>query len=304
MDKVDVITVTIAIITYKRPESFPYALQALQKIELPDGAAVKLLVIDNDAAQSAFQVVQDAARYMPFPVEYVVEEKHGIPHARNKALEVASDSDYIAFVDDDDTVDPHWLHALLDTARIYDADAVKGEVIYTFDKEHQYLAHLAIFAATGKLTGQELVNASTNNVLFATHIYKNTGLRFDPSFTKTGGSDHYFFRVAKGNGAHIVFSADGIVYSNVSGPRTTWRWISRRYMRYGANITVSRIKHTGYLNALGRTGYELVDSGGYLLRITRWALVGRQPVIHPLMITCYMIGCVMGLFYLSPHEYK
>ncbi len=297
-------TVTIAIITYKRHESLPRALHALRNIAIPPATAVKLLVIDNDATQSASQVVQDAARYMPFSVEYVVEEKRGIPHARNKALEMASDSDYIAFVDDDDTVDSQWLCGLMDAARLYYADVVKGQVIYTFDEEHQYLSNLAIFGAILQLTGAMLLNASTNNVLFSTHIYKNTGLRFDPAFTKTGGSDHHFFRVAKGNGASIVFSAEGIVYSHVSAPRTCGWWIARRYIRYGAITTISGIKHRGYPYALYRAIYELLDCGKYLLSITRWAILGRQPLIHPIMITCYMTGRVMGLFYLSPREYK
>ncbi len=301
-DRVD--TITIAIITYKRPDHLSRALRALKDITLPPSSTVKLLVVDNDLARSARPAVQDAIDTMPFPIDYAIEETRGIPYARNKALELAADSDYIAFIDDDDTADPQWLCALVDTARRFHADTVKGQVVYTLSEKHRHLANLIIFSSSNAPTGYALPSASTDNVLFSTAIYKNTGLHFDPAFTRTGGSDYHFFRTAKSNDAKIVFASEGIVYSDVSSERTTWRWIIRRYTRYGAVGTISDIKHRGYPYAVGQVMLALGTSGWNAITVTIRTLAGTPPAIHPLLVLCFMAGRVMGLLRLSPREYK
>src|SRR6266567_2089049 len=105
------ISITIAIITCKRPASLANTLQSLKNLTLPYNTDIRLLVVDNDSGQSALETVNSAGNCMP---------------------KAASASNYIAFIDDDDTADPEWLWTLYDTAQTYRADVVKGQVRYIF----------------------------------------------------------------------------------------------------------------------------------------------------------------------------
>lgn len=297
-------SITIAIITYQRPALLKKSLNALKKLIPPPDSTIRVLIVDNDAQQSAKETFKTLKKKLPFKVEYAVEAERGIPQARNKALEIATDDDYLAFIDDDDLVDPYWLCFLLQTARIYHADVVMGEVKYKLESNHQHLSHLDIFRPTGKHTGQPVDNASTNNVLFATSLYREQHLKFDTAFTATGGSDHHFFRTAQANGARIIFCAEAIVNSPVPHRRTRLKWIVRRYLRYGAIRSISNIKHRGHLYAVSQTIFYIFDSGLYFLRMLWWAAWGKQPFIHPLMILCYIAGSISGLAKISPYEYQ
>jgi len=294
-------SITIAVITFKRPESLKRTLESLAALVLP-AAEVKLLVVDNDAAQSARATVE-AAR-MPFPVSYCVEERQGIPHARNKALELAADSDYLAFIDDDDMADAGWLAALYGMATLTQADAVKGRVEYGFPEGKSYLGALDIFANPATPSGGELDSAWTNNVLLATRLYTKTGLRFDVDFLESGGSDSHFFRCAHRNGAKIVMCQEAVVRSLVADSRTGWKWLGRRAMRIGATMSMSEQKTGGARYGARRAARSLADSALYCARLLRGVCRGRTPAIHPALVLCFMAGRVMGVCRMSPREYK
>src|ERR1700735_2162265 len=97
------VVITLSVITFKRPDSLSATLLSLGNIVLPKDTQVRLLVVDNDPEQSALDTVNAIKNAMNFSVEYTLEEKRGIPYARNRALAEAASGDYIAFIDDDDT---------------------------------------------------------------------------------------------------------------------------------------------------------------------------------------------------------
>ena len=298
------VSITVAIVTYRRPERLSQTLASLRAIVLLPQMSVRLLVVDNDKASSAWKIVEAMRASMPFPVEYVVEPIPGIPQARNRALAEAIDSDYIAFIDDDDIADPHWLVELYRAAQAFNAQVVKGQVIYRFPPGEKRLTALDIFSPVLLPSGSELDNAWTNNVIFSTWIFRHTGLRFDQSFTHTGGSDSHFFSMAKEAGAKIVLSNEAIVYSDIAGERTGWKWLARRHMRIGATMTMSDMKRSGLLYAIRQVLHSLADSAAYALRMAKRAITGNHPFLHPQMIACFMLGRITGLLHLSPHEYK
>ncbi len=296
-------TITIAVITCGRPDSLAHTLDSLKQLVLPPQVEARLLVIDNDPQKTAMGVVDTVKSAFSFPVEYAVEEKRGIPHARNRALTMASGSDYIAFIDDDDTAGPRWLAELYHAALQYKADVVKGLITHLFDEDKAYLSVLDIFSNLPARTGDALDSAWSNNVLFSTRIYRNTGLRFDLAFIRTGGSDSHFFRCAKKQGAAIVMCREAIVYTKVPAKRTTWKWLAMRHMRVGATMTMSDRKQEGFARCLQRVCVSLADSGRYFLRLIPGAWKDNRRLVHPVMVVCFMFGRIAGLFNVSPREY-
>lgn len=296
-------SIAIAVITFRRQQQLAATLQSLRNIALPEDVRVRLLVVDNDPGKSAELIVASAKDGCPFPVEYLTEEKRGIPHARNKALENATGNDYVAFIDDDDMADSQWLAALYSAARSYAADVVKGRVLYSFPSGKEYLGRIDLFAEVPVATGTELSSAWTNNVLFATKIYTQSGLRFDCSFTKTGGSDHHFFRCAKQSGAKIVMCSEAIIHTPVPQERTSWRWLARRNTRVGATLTISDIKAHGYAYAIRHAWLAFMDSLRYFFRLLPGVSSGHNRFVHPAMVFFFAIGRLAGIVRLSPAEY-
>jgi len=116
--------ISIVIPTQRRPGPLAVAAgSALRQIGLD--AKVELVVVDNDAVPSAQAQVEALAKDAPFPVIYVHEPNSGVANARNAALARAS-GELIAFLDDDEEASPHWLAALLEVQRAFDADVVFG----------------------------------------------------------------------------------------------------------------------------------------------------------------------------------
>lgn len=295
--------IAIAIVTYQRPLSLADTLRSLAVLQLPP-AELCLIVIDNDAAESARSTVESLAPQIPFPVAYHVEKTRGIPAARNRALDEARSSDLLAFIDDDDTADPRWLVALYNTLESYGADVVRGQIVYQFPPQKAHWQGLDVFARTPAPTGSALDSAWTGNVLFRTQLYQQSYFTFDAAFTASGGSDHHFFRSLKQRGAKIVLCQEAIVYSPLSPARATLGWLIRRNLRVGATLTLSDIRTHGYHHAWRGVRASLADSAGYFLRLMRGACKGTVPLVHPAMVLCFAAGRLMGLAHSTPREYR
>ncbi|HEX9814751.1 MAG TPA: glycosyltransferase, partial [Myxococcota bacterium] len=119
--------VSICIATCSRPQGLANLLGAFETLEIPAGVAFQVVVVDNDPAGSAKAVCDEVVERHGYPLRYLVEKRRGIPFARNAALGVAlSDSDFIAFIDDDEVPESDWLSELLRVQDYYRAGVVTG----------------------------------------------------------------------------------------------------------------------------------------------------------------------------------
>jgi len=116
--------ITVVVCTRERPEGLRTCLQSVLAQEYPN---FSVLVVDNapetDQSQSVVEGLSAPA------VQYVVEPRKGLSWARNKAIEVV-DEGILAWIDDDEIADPHWLAEL--ARGFYDhpeADAVAGVMV-------------------------------------------------------------------------------------------------------------------------------------------------------------------------------
>lgn len=122
---VDPPRVTVAVCTRERPESLRSCLTSVLKMEYPN---LELLVVDNApttaASRDVVREVDHAHR-----VHYVVEPRAGVSWARNRAIAEASE-DIIAFIDDDEVADPHWLTEIVRAfAEVPGVDVVSGPMM-------------------------------------------------------------------------------------------------------------------------------------------------------------------------------
>src|SRR5262249_45375236 len=127
--------VAVCIASYRRPQGLQALLGALQAQRF-EGPRPELVVVvaDNDPAESARPVCDDARRWLSLPLCYVAEPRRGVASARNASLRGASGADWIAFVDDDELPEERWLDVLLRVQRETGADVVTGPVLPRFER--------------------------------------------------------------------------------------------------------------------------------------------------------------------------
>ena len=296
--------ITIAVLTYRRPQSLMCTLQSLYVLQEPENVDLRLLIVDNDAVCSAASMVEAYQYLSPWPVTYAVAPVRGIPFARNKALEEAMDSDFIAFIDDDDIADSKWIQTLYETLLKYGAEVVAGCMRYRFPTGHERLATLDLFADIATATGAQLPSAWSGNVLFSAKLYREWGLRFDTDFRFCGGSDHHFFAMAGKRSARIIMCREAIIYSDISQQRTKRRWLVRRSLRNGATRSIADRKINGLRYAFGQACCSVSSGVPYALRLMRGSIKGEVLTIHPFLAICFIAGRICGLVGLTPQEYR
>jgi glycosyltransferase involved in cell wall biosynthesis len=117
--------ITVVVCTRERPGALARCLDSLLAQQYPN---FKILVVDNaPVTQATAEVVRSAARRGP--VQYLVEPKGGLSFARNTAV-AACPGEIMAWIDDDELADPHWLAEVARAlAEHPEADVVSGVIV-------------------------------------------------------------------------------------------------------------------------------------------------------------------------------
>jgi glycosyltransferase involved in cell wall biosynthesis len=133
---VDFPSLTVAICTKDHPELLERAIRSL----LPINRGFDILVIDNAPSDERTREAAASFTLAGAPVRYVREPRPGLDFARNRAI-AESNSDLLAFLDDDAVVDRRWLIGLRRAwAENPDAAAFAGPVLpYELETEAQVL---------------------------------------------------------------------------------------------------------------------------------------------------------------------
>lgn len=112
---------SVIVCTRDRPDQLLQCLHSLRDLAYPPA---EIVVVDNAPSTEATRHVVSR---MP-GVRYVVEPRRGLDRARNAGVR-SSAGDFVAFVDDDVVVHPHWLGRLLRGFRDPRVMAVTGLVL-------------------------------------------------------------------------------------------------------------------------------------------------------------------------------
>ena len=269
---------TIAIPTYRRPDSVARVLRAvLAEVRacseaVPAGretgaiGSIEVVIIDNDPAGSAREAVAEAAGSAPgAAVRYVVEPAPGVSAVRNRALDETADRALLIFIDDDEEPEAGWLRRLLSTRRDTGAAAVAGLVVPDYEAEPDpWLRAGGFFDRQSWPTGTRRPVAATNNLLLDLGAVRAAGLRFDEAFGATGGEDTLFTRRLVAAGGEIRWCDGARVRDHVPVARLGREWILRRQRTHAATAVRVDLALAGPgLHVAGRTR----ALGGGLMRV-------------------------------------
>lgn len=232
------VTLVVAIPTYRRPELLADLLRLLPERvgEAAHLAVVHVLIVDNDPAASAREVVD---RHAAENVRYVHEPRPGIAAARNRALSESRDVRLVAFIDDDERPRPGWLPALIETWRAHSPSAVMGRVISVFEVEPDpWVRETGAFTRRARPTGLSIPIAAAGNLLLDVEDVAKRGVTFDETLGLGGGEDTLFSRQLVGAGGTIVWCNESEAEDLVPPARITREWAMKRAFNGGSTAVV------------------------------------------------------------------
>ena len=212
-------------------------LEELENQETEEIFTYSVVVVDNDRAASASQMVGEFASQSNMAVTYEVEPRQNIPLARNRAGQIAT-GDFIAFIDDDELPIKRWLLTLLTTCLEYGVDGVLGPVKPRFEGEPPQWVLKGKFYdratyPTGFVIDQK--KGRTGNVLLKRQVFSGINEPFRPEF-RTGEDQDFFGRMIE-RGRTFIWCNEAIAYETVPPLRWKRTFMLRRAMLRGT-VTV------------------------------------------------------------------
>lgn len=296
-------SLTVALCTHNQKERLQRTLRGLAQLSRPANSW-ELLIIDNASTDGTSELVTTTDWSMPdITIRVVQEEKLGISNARNRAVKEAI-GEYIVFVDDDETPDPHWLSAYERVILTERPDALGGRIEVLFEDcgrpawlQEELLGFLGRLdhGGTAHRLGEPGTAIFTGNAAFRREVFARIGL-FDTALGRKGkanfgGEDVEMYRRMIDMGCNVWWVPDAVIYHRIQ--------VGKLHRRYFLDLHF----HQGRTEGMRRRGQASRFPPAYLfpqlLRAIRTALShrfsrGGNASLRKEMNVAYFIGYLYG----------
>ncbi len=261
--------IAICIATRQRPQGITRTLRSLA--ELVTEREVTIIVADNDGVKREGVAAAEALRAEGYrwPLELLIVPEPGIPQVRNALVEAAlrlPGIRFVAMLDDDESADPHWLHAMLACQAATRADVVGGAVLREMEGEIAPWAarHPLLQPKSRGASGVVELIDSTANVLIDADALRALGDKpFDEAMALTGGSDKQLFTRMARAGRRFAWAEDARVTELIPASRVTSKWLLMRGYRIGMTDTITAMAHSTPLKVATAEAHRIL--GGFVL---------------------------------------
>ncbi len=292
-------SLTVAVCTRDRPELLERCVSALIRMRDTNARVpVELMVVDN--APPSERTARLVSRLEL--VRYVCERRAGLDFARNRAL-AESQTEYLAFIDDDAVVDDEWLPAFVRLAAAHpDAGAFTGLVLpLELESEAQILfersggfgrGFLPIHFRGSTLRGNAYYPAGAGifgagcNMVFRRDVLEALGgfdEALDTGAPLPGGGDlDIFYRVVR-SGRPLIYEPSLLVHHQ---HRRELDKLRHQYWTWGEGFMAFVQKSFRHDPAARRLLTGLVG-WWFIHQAKRWvkALLGRGPLPARIILT-------------------
>ncbi len=295
------IDVSICIATYRRPGGLARLLDSLDRLKVPVGTQIEIIIVDNDREESAASVARSRSVSIG-PLHYCVEPRQNIALARNRALAQAS-GEWIAFIDDDEIADENWIAEYLKLADRETCDGAFGPVLARLEEVvTPWLDVETFYSRRRHPTGARLAasNLYTSNAFVRRRLFDERS--FDPAYGLSGGSDAELFGRMVRSGARFVWCDEARVVEFVPPERHRFGWLAQRAFRGGLVYTrlARSVAPGGRFGCVVRTLARLCGSA---LVVPLAVFGGRRAIARASLRTCTQAGHLWALMGRSYEEY-
>ncbi|MEX0939592.1 MAG: glycosyltransferase [Pirellulales bacterium] len=300
-------SVAVCAITFRRPEWLEKLLRGIAALRFEHiQPEVRVVIVENEEDGPGRAVCDRLRPEFPFPLEYHVEPRRGIPFARNTAVERAGEVDFIAFIDDDEVPASNWLDELLRVQSAHDSDLVGGPILPIFERTPpDWISRGRFHEHLRYPTGTRTFPNGTNNVLIRRERLSSIGTPFDEQCALSGGTDSRLFARLGADGATSVWADEAIVHEWIPMSRCTLRWLARRSFRIGINHGSMARDFNPCVRSISRIvgrGSFLVVRG--LVTLPVHSIRGKEGVMLSFKYLTRGAGIFCGLLGFRYQEYK
>lgn len=230
----------------------------------------------SDEGDAENIVVEEAAN-SPLPMRWLAAHPANISVARNAGVG-AGREDFVAFIDDDQTLEPFWLTTVFGAVANPEADAWLGRVDGVFETPQQTTAAVRglFLRQLQEPSGLELfafgppkrvtISLATNNAIFRRATALTDARIFDLSFGKGGGEDYDLFCRLQRRGKRFFWLKEAAVCEFVPAARCQRAYLRRRFYAGGQAFAAA------------------IARGGKNPQATRWIIRAKALVQAGLLI--------------------
>jgi glycosyltransferase involved in cell wall biosynthesis len=249
--------ISVVVLSYDRVHLLERTLTTCLRPDTADGVAFEIIVVDNHPDRLAEGLVTRLAANGLAPVTYLSDPRRNVSIVRNKGIHAARGR-YVAFIDDDEAPDPHWLSELFACLERTGADAAFGPKHplfeagkppewdpegwrYTLDYQEPADTPIHLFGRLRK-KGKGL---GSGNAAFRVATCFDTDEPFSVAFGDGNGEDtHLLFRLALA-GKRFVWCPSAMVREFIETDRTKPSYMVTRMKRGSQHYAASRIATSG-----------------------------------------------------------
>lgn len=302
--------ISVVLCTYNRAGNLAECFEHLDQQQQAEKIDWELVVVDNNSSDDTAETFERLSRQCGFKSRYLFEGRQGLSHARNCGIE-GTDSEFIAFIDDDIRVEPTWIRAIHDTFQRQQCDAVGGPIHVVSPQDlpkwilpdmYGFLGQVDYGDKTIPLDGVER-SPFGGNMAFRRTALERIG-RFNPDLGRKGegsqadelfkGEETDFFARLAGNGGTIWYAPDAGVRHKILPYQLKRRFFLT--LHYNEGYLNSKLDNSNYQRtAFGVPLFVLPQFlralGSYLVTTLR---KGTDQTIRQLMTTAYFLGKIRG----------
>jgi succinoglycan biosynthesis protein ExoM len=286
--------ICVCVCTFKRGALLERLLESLQNQRTEGRFSFSVVLVDNDAAESARTLVADFAARSVVPILYYVEPRRGIALARNQAVARAQ-GDFLAFIDDDEFPSPNWLLLLFTAIQTRRVDGVLGPVFPHFDEPPpDWVTKGGFYDRPSYPTGTIIHwrQGRTGNVLLRMKVFEGQTQPFNPAFVTAEDQD--FFRRMIAGGRRFMWCHEAAAYEVVPPVRWSRSFVLRRALQRGK----ASLGHpTSRFQSIGISLIAIPLYGVSLPFLLIW---GHHCFMKYLVKVCDHVGRVLAALHLNP----
>jgi GT2 family glycosyltransferase len=240
--------VTVVVTTFNRADGLAKTLAALLVQTTTSGFDYEVVVVNDGSTDHTESVIAEASARSP-RLRHITIENSGVSKARDVGVN-ASQAEWIAFCDDDQIPEPHWLNALYAVATANNAACVGGPTTLTLPPS----CTLPLTPNARRLLGEDDFGPqvrpypgralpSTGNVMLRREVFDRVG-GFDTKFHEGGEDAELFLRVSDA-GLRILYSPNALMHHVIPESRLRPEFLQWVAGRIGvADARISHKHHT------------------------------------------------------------
>jgi glycosyltransferase involved in cell wall biosynthesis len=302
---------SVIICTHNRATLLPRLIGQLRAQDYP-ADAFEIIVVDNGSTDNTRLVVERLVAGSGVPLHYVAENRPGITFARNRGAEAARNP-YLAYLDDDCSVEPDWLSQLMSGFNLHDdVMVVGGRVVMDYDdqqipdwlgsKSEQWLAKYNFPGSQPRLLDNTLY-VIEGNMAITRQAWETVGgfMGMDQFGSPHIASNEsmYLLEQVKHKGGKVAFVPGAIVYHHKGIP--TQQWMVMRAFWNGVSAGI--LEYILYRRTWASVAYHALLNTAAMIAFFTFSLFSlirfdKAEAMYQLLIAISHIGQILSELHL------